>query len=85
MQTRVSSKGQIVLPLPIRNGLGIRTGDPLDARIEGDHVILSPVKPKRRKGRIVIDPRTGLPAVTFGKGAPKVTSAMVEKLLEEFP
>ncbi len=85
MQTRVSSKGQIVLPLPIRHRLGIQTGDPLDARVEGVNVILSPVKPRRRKGKIVINPRTGLPACHLRKGCPKVTSSTVEKLLEEFP
>ena len=43
MQTRVSTKGQIVLPGPIRRRLGIRAGDPLDAEIEAGSIILTPV------------------------------------------
>jgi len=44
-----------------------------------------PAKPKKRKGRIVTDPITGLPCLTFGPGAPKITKEMVDKLLEDFP
>jgi AbrB family looped-hinge helix DNA binding protein len=33
MQTRVSTKGQVVLPAPIRRRLGIQAGDPLDIAI----------------------------------------------------
>ena len=36
MQTKVSTKGQIVLPGPLRRRLGIRAGDALDANIEQD-------------------------------------------------
>ena len=32
MQTRVSSKGQVVLPGPIRRKLGLRAGDELEAQ-----------------------------------------------------
>ena len=38
MQTRVSSKGQVVLPSPIRRKLGLRTGDPLDAEVESGRI-----------------------------------------------
>ena len=38
MQTKVSTKGQIVLPAPLRNRLGIRAGDSLDISVEqGQH------------------------------------------------
>ena len=33
MQTKVSTKGQIVLPGPLRRRLGIRAGDALEANI----------------------------------------------------
>lgn len=36
MQTKVSTKGQVVLPGPLRRRLGIRAGDALDANIESD-------------------------------------------------
>jgi AbrB family looped-hinge helix DNA binding protein len=85
MQTKVSSKGQVVLPIAIRNKLRIKEGDPLEAKIEGDHILLIPRKGIKRKGRIIKDPITGLPVLTFGPGAPKITGEMVEKLLEDFP
>ena len=36
MTTKVSAKGQIVLPGPLRRKLGIWVGDALTAEIEGD-------------------------------------------------
>ena len=40
----VSSKGQIVLPAPIRKALSIASGDKLAAYAIGDTVMLKPVK-----------------------------------------
>ncbi len=42
MQTRVSTKGQVVLPSPIRRKLGLRAGDPLNADVEGGRIVLTP-------------------------------------------
>jgi AbrB family looped-hinge helix DNA binding protein len=85
MQTRISTKGQVVLPSPIRRKLGLRPGDPLDAKIEGESVVLTPRKKRRRKAKIVIDRLTGLPVLTLGPGAPVLTSKEVEEILAEFP
>jgi AbrB family looped-hinge helix DNA binding protein len=85
VQTKVSSKGQVVLPISIRNKLRIREGDPLEVHIENERVILVPTKPKKRKGRIIKDPLTGMAVLTFGPGAPVITNEMVAKLLEDFP
>jgi AbrB family looped-hinge helix DNA binding protein len=35
MQTKVSTKGQVVLPNAIRQEMGLRPGDTLDAKVEG--------------------------------------------------
>lgn len=40
----VSSKGQIVLPAPMRKALSIESGDKLDACAIGDTILLKPVK-----------------------------------------
>ena len=40
----VSTKGQIVLPAPIRKALSIKSGDKLAAYAIGDMVMLKPVK-----------------------------------------
>lgn len=40
MKTTVSTKGQVVLPLPIRAALGLVPGSELEVVAEGDQVIL---------------------------------------------
>jgi AbrB family looped-hinge helix DNA binding protein len=85
MQTRVSSKGQIVLPAPLRRKLGIQAGDPLDIAIERDRIVLTAPKKKKYKARIIKDPLTGLPVIDVGPDAPILTSKMVRELLVDFP
>jgi AbrB family looped-hinge helix DNA binding protein len=85
VQTRVSTKGQIVLPGPILRRLGIRTGDTLDAEVEAGSVILTPLKKRVHRGRIIADPVTGLPVLSAGAGAPMLSSREVEKILANFP
>lgn len=63
----------------------MKPGDPLEAKIQGNRIVLIPQKPLKRKGRIIKDPITGLPVLTFGSGAPKITNEQVAKLLEDFP
>jgi AbrB family looped-hinge helix DNA binding protein len=85
METRVSSKGQVVLPSPLRQRLGLRPGDALDVRLEGDAIVLRPRRAKRRKARIITDPRTGLAVLTFGPGTPILTHKQVKQALSDFP
>lgn len=40
MQTRLSSKGQIVIPKPIRERLDLRPGQTLRVRQEGQRIVL---------------------------------------------
>ncbi len=85
MQTKLSTKGQVVLPGPIRHRLGLRSGDALDASVEGGRIVLTPRRKPRRKARIVTDPITGLPVLTAGAGAPVLTSTQVREILSDFP
>jgi AbrB family looped-hinge helix DNA binding protein len=85
MQTRVSTKGQVVLPSPIRRKLGLRPGDSLEAEVKDGSVVLTPRRKRSRKSRIVIDTLTGLPALTAGPDAPILTSQEVEEMLSDFP
>jgi AbrB family looped-hinge helix DNA binding protein len=85
MQTRVSTKGQIVLPAALRRRLGIRAGDPLDISVEKDRIVLSPANEPKQEPRIVEDPITGLPMLSLGPDAPVLTSEMVRELLTDFP
>ena len=75
----------MVLPSPIRRKLGLQPGDPLDAEVKGGSVVLTPRKKRPRKAKIIIDPRTGLPAFTLGPDAPILTSKEVQEILSDFP
>ena len=85
MQTKISTKGQVVLPSRLRQKLGLRPGDALDVKLEGENIVLTPRRRRRRKARIITDPRTGFPALTFGPGAPILTHKQVKAMLSDFP
>jgi AbrB family looped-hinge helix DNA binding protein len=85
METKVSTKGQVVLPSPIRRKLGLRPGDPLDAKVEGGRIVLTPRRTRSKKMTIVIDPITGLPVLSAGSNALVLSSKQVNEILSEFP
>ena len=85
MQTKLSTKGQVVLPGPIRRQLGLRPGDPLDAKVEGRRIVLTPSRSRSNKVAILKDPITGLSVLSAGPKAPLLTSKEVRELLAEFP
>lgn len=85
MQTKVSTKGQIVLPAQLRRRLGIRAGDPLDIVIEKDRIVLTAPKRKHFAARIIEDPVTGFPVLYAGPDAPVLASETVRELLADFP
>ncbi|MGB9119871.1 MAG: AbrB/MazE/SpoVT family DNA-binding domain-containing protein [Candidatus Angelobacter sp.] len=85
MTTKVSTKGQVVLPGPLRRQLGIRTGDPLEAKIEAGRIVLIPQRKRPHKAKIVKDPITGLPVLSVGPAAPMLSSKEVREILADFP
>jgi AbrB family looped-hinge helix DNA binding protein len=85
METKLSTKGQVVLPGPIRRRLGLEAGDSLQATVEGGRLILTPGKKRSPKARILTDPLTGLPVLTAGAAAPRLTSKQIRETLDEFP
>ena len=85
MQTKLSTKGQVVLPGPLRRTLGLRPGDPLDIKAEDGRIILTPRHVRRSKPKIVIDPITGLPVLSAGPDAPTLTSKHVHEILANSP
>lgn len=85
METKLSTKGQVVVPNNIRRKLGLRPGDSLEATLEGNRIVLTPRNARRRRARVIEDPVTGLPVLTAGPKAPKLTSAQVRELLADFP
>jgi len=85
MQTKVSTKGQVALPGPLRRRLGIQAGDPLEAKIEAGRIVLIPRKKRAPGGKIVADPITGLPVLSAGPGVPRLSNKEVEEILASFP
>jgi AbrB family looped-hinge helix DNA binding protein len=85
MQTKLSTKGQVILPSAFRQKLGLRPGDALDAKLEGGSIVLTPKRGRLRKARIITDPITGLPVLTLGPGAAVLTSEHVRDILADFP
>jgi len=85
MTTKVSTKGQVVLPGPLRRQLGIRAGDPLQAKIEAGRIVLIPQRKQPHKAKVVKDPITGLPVLSVGPTAPVLTSKEVREILADFP
>lgn len=85
METKLSTKGQVVLPSRVRRRLGLQAGDTLEVKLEGQRIVLARKARRRRKARIITDPITGLPVLTAGPGAPKLTSEQVAEMMAEFP
>src|SRR4051812_25582889 len=83
MTTKISSKGQIVLPTLIRRKLGICAGDVLIAKIEAGRIVLIPRSKKLYKAKIVKDPITGLPLLSAGTHAPVLSSKEVRQILAD--
>jgi AbrB family looped-hinge helix DNA binding protein len=85
MQTKVSTKGQVVLPGPLRRRLDIRSGDALDISIVDGRIILTPRKQRSGRVKLTIDPATGLPVLSAGPQAPQLSSKEVDEILANFP
>jgi AbrB family looped-hinge helix DNA binding protein len=85
MRTRLSSKGQVVIPQAARDKLQLRPGDPLEARVEADRIILIPGRRPSPKPRIVRDSVTGLPVLAARSNAPRLTGKQVKQILADFP
>ena len=85
METKLSTKGQVVLPGPIRRKLGLQAGDPLDAKVDDGRIVLTPTSTRSRRVSIVVDRITGLPVLSAGPNAATLSSEQVSEILSEFP
>jgi bifunctional DNA-binding transcriptional regulator/antitoxin component of YhaV-PrlF toxin-antitoxin module len=85
MEIRVSTKGQALLPGPLRRRLGVLTGDLLEVQIEAGRIVLTPRKKRPHHARIIADPVTGLPVLSAGPDAPLLRSKEVKEILANFP
>jgi len=85
VRTKVSTKGQVVLPAPLRRRLGIGAGDPLQIEVEAGRIVLTARKKRLNQGKIITDSITGLPVLTAGSRSPVLTSKEVDEILTNFP
>ena len=85
MTTKLSSKGQVVLPRLARSRLGLAPGTKFDCEIAGESILLKPRTPKTSAPVHVKDKISGLRVAKGTKREVKVTGAMVRELLAEFP
>jgi bifunctional DNA-binding transcriptional regulator/antitoxin component of YhaV-PrlF toxin-antitoxin module len=88
MGSKVSKKTRaVVVPRTLLRKIGHRAGEPVDFKVEGERILVTPRRKSKRKfkARIIKDPITGLPVLTLGPGAPVLTSEMVAEMLSDFP
>jgi bifunctional DNA-binding transcriptional regulator/antitoxin component of YhaV-PrlF toxin-antitoxin module len=83
------AEGDLALPESIRERMGLRAGDLLDARLEttegSERLVLTVAKADKPEGRIIADPLTGWPVLDFGPDAPILTHEQVREMLADFP
>ena len=85
METKVSEKGQVVIPASMRRRLGIKSGDKLKAEVKNGEIVLTPSRKPKYITRMITDPMTGFPVLTSGPNAPVLTNEMIEEILSDFP
>ncbi len=86
MKTKLSSKGQVVLPAAARRRLGLVAGSEMDVVVETDRLVLVPKGPRRPRFRQGLSKATGLPVLeVVDDDAPFLTSEQVAELLADFP
>ena len=69
---KTSSKGQVVIPIEIREKLGIKPGQMVNLTLEGDKAVITPLPE---------DPIKALRGVL--KGKPSLTKALLKERKEE--
>ncbi len=84
MTTRLSSKGQVVLPKQVRMRLQLRPGMKFMCKVQGRSLILTPESTLTAPRRSVSDVKTGL-VITKSPVGTRVTSGDVRAALVEFP
>ena len=84
MTTKLSSKGQVVLPKQARLRLHLRPGVKLVCKVQGHSIILTPEYPVSERPRLINDPKSGL-RITRSPAETKVTSEDVRAALLDFP
>ena len=84
MTTKLSSKGQVVLPKQARLRLQLRAGVKLECKIRGNSIVLTPDEALADRPRLIRDPKSGL-RITKSPAKTRITSEDVRAALLDFP
>ena len=65
---KVTTKGQVTIPLKIREQLGIQPGAEVEFKVEGNAVKLIPARKSRTHGRRIVERLRGRATVRMSTG-----------------
>lgn len=78
MTTKLSSKGQIVIPLEIRKKMGLSEGAVLSCEVVDGSIVLNP-SPHQSCAKL--KEKDGRPVLVAPSGAPEMTPELVKEIL----
>ncbi|MBE7540494.1 MAG: AbrB/MazE/SpoVT family DNA-binding domain-containing protein [Opitutaceae bacterium] len=84
MTSKLSSKGQIVLPKKVRSRLHLRPGATLLCTVKGGSIVLTPESAALERPKFVTEPKTGL-RITKSPEQIRVSSEDVRAAMLDFP
>jgi AbrB family looped-hinge helix DNA binding protein len=80
--SRLSTKGQLVIPAQFRNALNLRPGDKVEIALEGSGLVL---RRESKPGAKLKRGKFGRPVLVAAEGPRAMTTKGVIALLEELP
>ena len=78
--SRLSTKGQLVIPTRLRKLLNLQPGDEVDLAVDGRRLVL---EPKTRQRARLVRGKFGRSVLVAPRSAPRMTSAVVNTILDE--
>ena len=85
MITKLSSKGQVVLPRVARAKLRLVSGTKFECTIQGDSIVLTPQNVRKSSPQLITDEATGLVVTQSPSEVGVVTNDVIRNLLTDFP
>ena len=80
--SRISTKGQLVIPAPLRKALNLRPGDRVQMELEDGGLVL---RREARGAARLKRGKFGRPVLIAAEGAAPMTTESVAELLDELP
>ncbi|MHB1361992.1 MAG: AbrB/MazE/SpoVT family DNA-binding domain-containing protein [Thermoleophilia bacterium] len=80
MKSTLTSKGQTTIPNQIRKQMGLKAGDGLVYSIEGDHIVMKPVKGTLLEAFATVKPKRR--PEDFSRIREKARARRVKKIVE---